>query len=79
MGISLFWLEKGMLVTGIVFILLGIVQYGRRSQDWAGVATIFFKRVPMSIEEFKRYRLGVALVVMAVVIRIIVLTLWPTL
>jgi hypothetical protein len=79
MGITLFWLEKGMLVVGILFILFGIIQYGRRSHDWAGVATIFFKRVPMSVEEFKRYRLGVSLVVMAVALRIIVLTLWPTL
>lgn len=78
MGIALFWLEKGMLVTGILFILFGIIQYGRRSQDWSGVATIFFKRVPMSVGEYKQYRFGVSLVVMAVVLRIIVLTLWPT-
>lgn len=77
MGFALFWLEKGLLVTGIIFILLGVIQYGRRSHDWAGVATMFFKRVPLSVEEFRRYRLGIALVVMAFVVKIVVLTLWP--
>lgn len=46
MGITLFWLEKGMLVVGILFILFGIIQYGRRSHDWAGVATIFLSGFP---------------------------------
>ena len=77
MGLALFWLEKGLLAVGVIFILLGIIQYGRRTQDWSGIATMFFKRIPMSVDEFKRYRLGIALVVMAFVVKIIVLTLWP--
>jgi hypothetical protein len=77
MGLTLFWLEKGLLTAGIIFILLGIVQYGRRSRDWSGIATMFYKRIPMSVDEFKHYRLGIALVVMAFVVKIVVLTLWP--
>lgn len=79
MGSTLFWLEKAILIAGIVFILVSISQYGRRSRDWSGVVMIFFKRVPMSVNEYKHYRLGVAMVVMAVVLRIIVLTFWPSL
>lgn len=77
MGLALFWLEKGILVTGIVFILFGVIQYGKRSQDWAGITTMFFKRVAMSVEEYRRYRLGVTLIVIAVVLRITVLIFWP--
>ncbi len=38
---------------------------------------MFYKRVDMSISEFKYYKFGVALVVFAVVLRVIGLTLWP--
>jgi hypothetical protein len=79
MDLALYWLEKVILIIGILFILIGIIQYGRRSKDWSGVATMFFKRVPMSVDEFRRYRFGVALVILAVVLKIIMLTLWPNL
>ncbi|MDG3085663.1 hypothetical protein P7F88_05925 [Vibrio hannami] len=77
MEASMFWIEKTVLLLGVVFILTGIVQYGKRSTDWKGVATMFYKRIPMSISEYKWYRLGIALVVFAFVLRIITLTLWP--
>lgn len=74
---SLFWVEKGFLLVGIIFVLTGIMQYGKRSHDWKGVVTMFYKRIPMSVAEYKWYRLGVSLIVFAVVLRVIVLTLWP--
>lgn len=74
---SLFWIEKGFLVFGIVFLMTSIVLYGKRSSDWKGVATMFYKRVPLSIGEYKWYRLGISLVVFAVILRVLVLTLWP--
>lgn len=77
MDIALFWIEKSILVIGIIFVLTGITQYGRRSHDWKGVTTMFYKRVPMSISEYKWYRLGISLLVCAVLLRIILLTLWP--
>lgn len=77
MEYSLVWIEKGFLLVGIMFVLTGILQYGRRSADWKGVATMFFKRIPMSIAEYKWYRLGISLIVFAVVLRILILTLWP--
>ncbi|WCE31394.1 hypothetical protein [Vibrio sp. SCSIO 43137] len=77
METSLFWVEKGFLLVGIIFVLTGIMQYGKRSHDWKGVVTMFYKRIPMSVAEYKWYRLGVSLIVFAVVLRVIVLTLWP--
>ncbi|MBD1578016.1 hypothetical protein HC723_16645 [Vibrio sp. S11_S32] len=70
-------IEKSFLFVGISLILMSMVQYGKRSQDWKGLATIFYKRVEMSVGEFKYYKLGVSLVVFAVVLRILCLTLWP--
>lgn len=77
METSLFIIEKAILLAGIVCILTGITQYGKRSQDWRGVATMFYRRIPMSVSEYKWYRLGIAFVVMAFVLRIVTLILWP--
>jgi len=78
MEVGLFWAEKGMLLLGALFVLTGIMQYGKRSQDWKGVVTMFYKRIPMSIAEYKWYRLGIALLVFAVIMRFALLILWPT-
>lgn len=77
MGATLNWIENITLLIGIGCILLSITQYGRRSSDWSGVVMMVFKRIPMNVAEYKWYRLGVALVIFAVVLRIIVLTLYP--
>ncbi|CAM3178512.1 hypothetical protein VIOR103205_14835 [Vibrio ordalii] len=79
MIIGLFWTEKGILLLGIIFILMSIMRYSKRSHDWKGVITMFYRRIPMSIEEYKWYRLGVALIVVAIVLRITLLTFWPAL
>ncbi|MEO9494741.1 MAG: hypothetical protein ABJG42_09665 [Vibrio splendidus] len=78
MEVGLFWAEKGMLVLGALFVFTSMMQYGRRSSDWKGVITMFYKRIPMSIAEYKWYRLGIALLVFAVVIRFALLILWPS-
>ncbi|WP_238928427.1 hypothetical protein [Vibrio sp. S17_S38] len=70
-------IEKSFLLIGIVLILISMMQYGKRSQDWKGLVTIFYKRVEMSVSEFKYYKLGVSLVIFAVILRILFLTLWP--
>jgi len=77
MDIALFWIEKGVLLVGIILVLTSMTQYGKRSHDWKGVVTMFYKRVPMSVAEYKWYRLGIAFLVCAVVMRIAVLTFWP--
>lgn len=77
MEVSLFWIEKGFLLVGIICVLTGVIQYGKRSSDWRGVATMFYKRIPLSVAEYKWYRLGISMVVFAVLLRIVVLTLWP--
>ncbi|OEF27533.1 hypothetical protein [Vibrio rumoiensis] len=69
--------EKSILVVGVGLILTSLYDYGRRSNDWRGVATVFYKRVEMTVREFKFYKLGVSMVVFAIVLRIIALTLWP--
>ncbi|MGR5176375.1 hypothetical protein ACPV4B_03205 [Vibrio parahaemolyticus] len=74
---GLFWTEKALLLAGILFIITGIIQYGRRSHDWKGVVTMFYKRVPMSVAEYKRYRLGVALIIFAIVLRFALHIFWP--
>ncbi|CAK2034157.1 hypothetical protein [Vibrio crassostreae] len=78
MEVGLFWAEKGMLVLGTLFVLTSMMQYGRRSSDWKGVITMFYKRIPMNIAEYKWYRLGIALLVFAVIIRFALLILWPS-
>ncbi|EOX1482066.1 hypothetical protein ACPDZ9_000634 [Vibrio cholerae] len=77
MEIVLFWVEKLILVSGILLVLIGVMRYGRRSQDWKGVVTMFYKRIPMTIEEYKWYRLGVSCIVFAIILRIALLTFWP--
>lgn len=67
MDMALFWVEKLMLVGGILLVLTGIMRYGRRSQDWKGVVTMFYKRIPMTVEEFKWYRLGISCILFAVI------------
>jgi membrane-bound ClpP family serine protease len=79
MDSTLYLLEKILLTLGILVLLTSMVRYGKRTSDWKGVVMMAFKRVPMSAVEFRYYRLGVALVILAVVLKIVVLTLWPTL
>ncbi len=73
----LYWAEKGFLVGGIVFVLVGVFLYGKRTHDWKGMVTMFYKRIPLSVAEFKWYRLGVMLLIFAVVLRIGALVFWP--
>lgn len=70
-------LEKSILLVGIGCVLFSLLEYGKRSQDWKGVITVFYKRVDMTVNEFKFYKFGVSLLVFAVILRIGVLTLWP--
>jgi hypothetical protein len=77
METSLFFIEKAILLAGVICILTGVTQYGKRSHDWKGVVTMFYKRIPMSVSEYKWYRLGIAFVMLAFVLRILTLTLWP--
>ncbi|WP_117234117.1 hypothetical protein [Vibrio maerlii] len=74
MDFTLFWLEKVLLVAGILSILTSMYMYGRRSSDWSGLVTMFFKRVQMNIAEYKWYRIGVALVLVAVVLKVALYT-----
>ncbi|WP_086980745.1 hypothetical protein [Vibrio aphrogenes] len=77
MEMVLLVLEKSILLVGIGCVLFSLLEYGKRSQDWKGVITVFYKRVDMTVNEFKFYKFGVSLLVFAVILRIGVLTLWP--
>ncbi len=77
MEVMLFMLEKSLLICGLFCILTALLRYGRRSSDWRGVLTVFYKRVPLTVSEFKFYRLGVALLCFAIVLRIGLLAFYP--
>lgn len=77
MDAVLFGLEKVLLLLGVACFLTGIICYGKRSQDWKGIVTMFYKRIPMSIAEYRWYRLGVVIVILAIILRIVLLTFWP--
>lgn len=69
--------EKSILLIGVACVLFSLFEYGKRSHDWKGAVTAFYKRVDMTVSEFKFYKIGVSLLIMAVVLRITILTLWP--
>ncbi len=75
--LGLFWLEKGLLLAGVLFVLTGIIQYGRRSSDWRGVITMFYKRVPLNVDEYKWYRLGIGVLIFAIVTRVALFIVFP--
>ncbi|GAB6263949.1 hypothetical protein [Photobacterium sp. 53610] len=69
--------EWVLLTVGLILLLTSMVTYGRRTKDWGGLATMFFKRISMTAKEYNFYRLGVASVVLGILIRMVNLTLWP--
>ncbi|MBD1571457.1 hypothetical protein [Aliivibrio sp. S10_S31] len=64
------------MLIGIVSILVSITQYSRRSSDISGAFMLFVKRIEMSVNEYKWYRIGISVLILGVAIRIIKLTLW---
>ena len=69
-------IELLLIGTGIIFLCLSITQYGKRTSDWRGACTLFVKRIEMSAQEYKWYRLGISTFILGVTVRIINLTLW---
>lgn len=70
-------LETILIFAGIFMILRAIIRYGKRTNDWKGTLTMFFKRVPMKVDEFRWYKLGVSFVLFGIVIRVVNMTFWP--
>ncbi|WP_299012935.1 hypothetical protein [uncultured Photobacterium sp.] len=66
-----------LLVFGLMFITMGVGQYGWRTADWGGVVKMFYQRICMNTSEYKWYRLGVSSFVFGVIVRIVNLTIWP--
>ncbi|ACH64042.1 hypothetical protein [Aliivibrio fischeri] len=64
------------MLIGIVSILVSITQYSRRTSDISGAFMLFVKRIEMSVNEYKWYRIGISVLILGVAIRIIKLTLW---
>ncbi|TGA68157.1 hypothetical protein VFES401_14725 [Aliivibrio fischeri] len=65
------------MLIGMVCILVSITQYSRRTSDISGGAVMLFvKRIEMSVNEYKWYRIGISVLILGVAIRIIKLTLW---
>lgn len=63
------------MLIGMVCILVSITQYSRRTSDISGAVMLFVKRIEMSVNEYKWYRIGISLLIIGVAIRIIKLTL----
>ncbi|WP_428468883.1 hypothetical protein [Photobacterium minamisatsumaniensis] len=74
---GMFTVQMALLVVGLAMVTVSIAQYGKRTHDWGGIVKMFYKRVEMTSGEYKSYRLGIALLVIGVVIRIVNLTFWP--
>lgn len=64
------------MLIGMVCILISITQYSRRTSDISGAVMLFVKRIEMSVNEYKWYRIGISVLILGVAIRIIKLTLW---
>ncbi|MUK43587.1 hypothetical protein GNP61_18745 [Aliivibrio fischeri] len=64
------------MLIGMVCILVSITQYSRRTSDISGAVMLFVKRIEMSVNEYKWYRIGISVLILGVAIRIIKLTLW---
>ena len=64
-------LEFVLFISGILLILVALIKYTRRSQDYQSFWRVFVNRLKegFSIAEFKLYRLGVALLIFALLVR----------
>ncbi len=77
MFLTLFIIEKSLLVIGILLLLSALAQYIRRTADWRGVLTMFFKRIDLSVGEYRFYRLAISAIVLAAVLKVVLLTFYP--
>lgn len=76
MNVMVTILENLFIASGIISLLLAISLYGKRTADWGGACLLFVKRIDLSIQEHKWYRIGVSLFFIGVLVRILNLTLW---
>lgn len=68
--------QKILISLGGLCILMSIVLYARRTSDIGGSVMLFVKRIEMSVNEYKWYRIGISSFVLGVVVKVIHLTLW---
>ncbi|CED57271.1 hypothetical protein ACU5DF_01960 [Aliivibrio wodanis] len=76
MNVMVSIIEHLFIGVGILCLLLTITQYGRRTSDWGGACILFVKRIDLSLQEHKWYRIGVSALVLGVIVRIFNLTFW---
>ncbi|MDD9157869.1 hypothetical protein PVK64_17010 [Aliivibrio sp. S4TY2] len=76
MDVIVIILENVFIGSGIICLLLAILLYGKRTADWGGACLLFVKRIELSLQEHKWYRIGVSLFFIGVFVRILNLTLW---
>ncbi|AFT69165.1 hypothetical protein B5T_00881 [Alloalcanivorax dieselolei B5] len=63
------YLETTLLTLGLLIVLGTYAHYWRRTGDWRGVARFWARGMALSVAEFKAQRVGVLLLLLAVVIR----------
>ncbi|MDD9197217.1 hypothetical protein PVK62_15425 [Aliivibrio sp. S3MY1] len=75
MNVIVTTLENLFIASGVFSLLLAISLYAKRTADWGGACLLFVKRIDLSIQEYKWYRIGVSVFIIGVLIRILNLTL----
>ncbi|RJG42267.1 hypothetical protein [Motilimonas pumila] len=71
-------LEPVSFALGLALVLFGVTSYGKRTAQWSAPVKIFFNRVSdLSVAEFKFIRYGSLILFIAVLVRIINLTVLP--
>lgn len=71
--------EPVALLFGVTLVLIGCFIYSRRKADYLAPIKIFFNQVnDLAIAEFKFIRSGVLLLILAIILRFINLTFFPT-
>src|SRR5690606_30972579 len=68
-------LEILLLVVGLLIVLYAYGRYVHRTGDWRGLLVFWRRRLALSVAEFKLQRAGIAVMFLAVVVRI-VRTIW---
>mgnify|MGYP003625351773 CR=1 FL=1 len=63
------YLEGVLLALGLVLVLMAYGHYLWRTGDFAGVVRFWTRGMVLSVAEFKLQRAGIALLIVAVVVR----------
>jgi hypothetical protein len=61
--------EKIALVAGLLVVMMAYARYWQRTRDTRGLLTFWRREMTLTVSEFKWQRAGIALLLVAVVLR----------